>query len=514
MTVLFGKSGYGKSSLLHAGLVPDLKNAGRAGKWEYVPVNIRLYTWDEHRNTRWLDRIRVGLDQSLPEIEGRQYLPPTIWGELKKRQQEPTQVFVLIFDQFEEFFSFPEQQRDEFKTQLAELLYADIPDYLEHNEDDHTADQVKWMTQRLDVKVVFSIRSDKLSELDRLKDQLPAILHKRYELRPLQSKQACEALEMPAQLSPADAEFASALFRWTPDALQSAIARLSSGKHGREAGIESFQLQILAQNVEQQVIEGKITDRDGDGMPDVTVADLPDIEGLYENFYEDGLKRLSIGERKKASRLIEKGLIFEADNQRINLHEKLVLKNFGVDTKLVQKLVDLRLLRAEYSASMGYNIELSHDAFVHPVLNSARKRKNKAVKRGLIAAGLALGAVIVSLGAYIIAREINLKYYSTPIVAEKIAEANETLKKKLDSIEMEVVRSQSEKLQLTLKFDTIQQKLDSIKTIAGEEDRAKKLILQYFDCVNSKDVGCMSDLSARVYEKYYRADNLPTPCII
>ena len=95
-------------------------------------------------------------------------------------------------------FSYPKEQQEAFKSQLADLLYADIPEYLERHEDEHSPEEVALMTQKLEAKAVFSIRGDRLSELDRLKDKLPAILNKRYELRALSRAQAHTSAAAPA----------------------------------------------------------------------------------------------------------------------------------------------------------------------------------------------------------------------------------------------------------------------------------------------------------------------------
>ena len=58
------------------------------------------------------------------------------------------------------------------------------------------------------------------------------------------------------------------------------LSELSRDKLGRETGIEAFQLQILAQNVEHRVTRGEVADRNGDGQPDVAVSDLPGMERL------------------------------------------------------------------------------------------------------------------------------------------------------------------------------------------------------------------------------------------
>ncbi len=204
LTVLFGKSGYGKSSLLNAGIAPGLEKESRRGKREYVPVFVRFHSRVGNEAYDWFDWFVFQLAQQAPInpdlYEPRSYLPRTLWGELKRRQTQDNQVFILLFDQFEELFTYPPEQITAFKQQLADLLYADIPEQLEQLEETLPPEEAAWLNRKLDVRVLFSIRADRLSELDQLKDTLPAILNKRYELRALTREQAREALEKPAAL--------------------------------------------------------------------------------------------------------------------------------------------------------------------------------------------------------------------------------------------------------------------------------------------------------------------------
>lgn len=482
LTVLFGKSGYGKSSLLNAGIAPGLEKESRRGKREYIPVFIRFHSRIGNEQYDWFDWFSFQLEQQAPPLdpelyEQRRFLPRTLWGELKRRQTHDNQVFVLLFDQFEELFTYPPEQIAAFKQQLADLLYADIPEYLEQHEETHPPEEAAWMSRKLDTRALFSIRADRLSELDQLKDALPAILNKRYELRALTCEQAQEALEKPAALPDTEGfAFKSPAFRWQPQAIEKVLSELAQDKQGRQTGIEAFQLQILAQNVENRVIRGEVADLDGDGKPDVAVADLPGIERLYEAFYEDALVKLAAPDRKKARRLIEQGLIFELDNQRINLHEKLINRDYGVGETLVQQLIDLRLLRAEPSSSGGQNIELSHDSFVFPILNVARRRRQEQWRKRALVLGVFAGILILTLGAG--------SLFS--LIEKKTADA-------------EVIQENA----------VLTHQLDSIKVIKSQEEQAKDLVLRYMDCVNNHDIACISALSADTMERYHQVEYLP-----
>jgi len=43
LVVLFGKSGYGKSSLINAGLIPLLNDPNQPEQFRYLPISVRLY---------------------------------------------------------------------------------------------------------------------------------------------------------------------------------------------------------------------------------------------------------------------------------------------------------------------------------------------------------------------------------------------------------------------------------------------------------------------------------------
>ncbi len=471
LTVLFGKSGYGKSSLLQAGIAPALEKENQRGKRIYVPVFIRFHSRLSNEQYNWFDWFAFHLDQHISNPEKAPCaLPNTIWGELKRRQTDANQVFVLIFDQFEELFTYPPEQVEAFKNQLADLLFADIPDYLEHHEDDHSAHEVAWMSQKLDARAVIAVRADRLSELDQLKDSLPAILNKRYELRALSREQAKEALEKPAELT--GTGYKSPAFTWQPEAIQKIMNDLSRNRQGREAGIEAFHLQVLAQHIENRVIQGEVPDRDADGKPDVGLQDLPDIDRLYEGFYEEALTQLKHFDRKKARRLIEHGLIFEGD-MRIPLHEKLIRRDYKVDTVLIQQLIDLRLLRAEPSTSGGRNIELSHDAFVQPILNAVRRRKQDRWRRTTMALGALLGIVLLFI--------VSFYTFRAPAPSDLM-----------------VIRENA----------VLTQQLDSLKVIQTQEQQVRDMILKYFDCVNNHDIACISAFSKDTMLRYHQVENV------
>ncbi len=403
LVVLFGKSGYGKSSLLNAGILPTFRDALPDSDARYHPITVRFNLYVDGNSIPPLEQVRRRLlEETKENPEGTFAANDTLWQQFKKRQTNANRHFLLVFDQFEEFFSYPKDQQTQFKEELAELLYKTLPQAVRDALDDYTAEQRQYLSRKLDVKAVFAIRSDRMSDLDSLKDKLPAILYKRYELKGLSPNQARQAIIKPAALpNTATETFLSVPFAYTEGALDKIVKELSTpslsgeGKGGAttaasnvRSGIEAFQLQILCQYIENEVINGRIRNRDHDGKPDVHADDLPDIANVYEAYYRSQLDRLEPSEREAARELIEYGLLYEdvqkGEARRLSVDADLLVQQFatqGATRALLTRLENTFLLRREMNTLGGYNYELSHDTLIAPVLKAKAEREADKERR-------------------------------------------------------------------------------------------------------------------------------------
>ncbi len=139
LTVLYGQSGVGKSSMLEAGLIPTLRQAP-IGDRDVAPVLLRMYT-------RWVKDLGKALTAALDDLPvGHKPAtdcksPAAILEQLRRNEQHYL-LTVLILDQFEEFFftgktpserqHFFEFLRDCLDIPFVKVILSIREDYLHH----------------------------------------------------------------------------------------------------------------------------------------------------------------------------------------------------------------------------------------------------------------------------------------------------------------------------------------------------------------------------------------------
>jgi hypothetical protein len=369
--LLYAKSGLGKSSLLNAGLVPSLAASAAAA---IIPIRIGAYL--DAQSPSPLEAVRGALPIPASSLLDRIiHQEGSLWYHLKAEslQHSTPKTYYLLFDQFEEIFSHPDEHIFAFKKQMADLLYRIVPQHfksvleIRQRENPQLLSAGEWdqLFQPLEIKVVYAIREDRYSELNRLADYLPDLLHHRYQLGPLSRSQAEEAIVRPAQLAGA---FHGKPFRYTDMALVRILDYLTGGQ---QESVETTQLQILCSHMERL---GKAT---------VTVADIPEFDNIFLQFYDESIACIAPEDQARARTFIETKMIIH--EQRIAYHRLACLEcipESALDTLLRER----HLLRTERSSTGGISYELSHDTLVAPILMAKRRREMEESRRAREAA--------------------------------------------------------------------------------------------------------------------------------
>jgi len=202
LTVLFGQSGLGKTSVLGAAVVPRLAAAN------LTPALVRLdYATGA---PTLLEQTRAAFRRAMPGIAWPEDAPAiTLWElfhRLPALLPPGSPAPALIVDQFEEIFTLGRQDPDRecevglWLEQMADLLQNRPPHTVEERfaENRRLARDYDFGSSRL--RVVFALREDYLSQLEGWKTRLPLLTQNRMALLPLDGLQALEAVVGPASL--------------------------------------------------------------------------------------------------------------------------------------------------------------------------------------------------------------------------------------------------------------------------------------------------------------------------
>ncbi len=436
-TLLFSRSGLGKTSLVNAGLLHPLRQRG------YFPVVARL-THDPTGGplASVFECIRRSAEHDGVTIGGN---PPrsSFWEYFQSanfaRGTEPARP-VLILDQFEELFtvirergeaarSYRQSGGDPVRRQLLQRQYADVVASLEtaeHWEDRFVRELADVVRRRVpeairaeamrrldqmdrsdparpaivsmlyegavpDVKVVLSIREDYLPELHSLRTQIPDVFRNALRLEPFTVDQARRAIELPSQKKEVLGEDTFTFGAGVVDEMLDFLRMQRIGGrtvHGDT--IEPVQLQIVCDELNRR--------RRHKGLHEITVAALRGRGGMkriLQDYCRGVFRKLSIVRlgwntrrlrpsftnlllvhraRAAARTMCEKALI-TSSGHRNSLIVDEIKRRFGVPERDLTRLVDERLLRMEPRLN-NYFYELSHDTLIAPVRDNMRHRRN------------------------------------------------------------------------------------------------------------------------------------------
>ena len=206
LTVLFGQSGLGKTSLLRAGLVPRLRGEG------FCPVYVRVdYSRDSPPPA---EQIKQAIFRATAEA-GHWTRPGTaiegesLWeflhhrGDLLRDSSGRTLLPLLIFDQFEEIFTLAQAddagrlRAKEFLEDLADLVENRPPVALEARLDQDEAAAEDFDFARADYRILIALREDYLAHLESVKGVMPSITQNRMRLARMTGAQALTAVVKP-----------------------------------------------------------------------------------------------------------------------------------------------------------------------------------------------------------------------------------------------------------------------------------------------------------------------------
>lgn len=366
LVVVFARSGVGKTSLLNAGVAQLLRDN------DFLPVMVRL----NDVKLGPLNSLYEAISQEAnrQEIQYGAGMQETLWHFFKTSQfwrKDTLLTPVLIMDQFEELFTLQTPElREALILQLSYLVRGVKPPGMETHEGDVTTSR---LDAPADVRTVISIREDYLASLEEIAERIPQILDNRFRLLPLSIEAAKEAILYPAAVK--DQILSTKRFSYdieTVNLILDFLARRSAGGVTKQVSqIEPFQLQLVCQRVEEKVAEkqNQIAENLNEEDLKVTMEDLGGEEGLkaiLRDFYRRQLYALPTWRIRRSVRRLCQEYLISPEGRRLSMDEKEITRLFKLDSKILESLVDNRLLRSDQRVDTTY-YELSHDTLIAPI---------------------------------------------------------------------------------------------------------------------------------------------------
>jgi outer membrane protein assembly factor BamB len=409
---LYGQSGTGKTSLVHAGLIPKLEveegfivlpvvrpgssveQVGAEQTTSSPFVYSTLRTWSGGSN--------VGLDS----IDGS--LADYLAGLTPERDEEgDPKPRLLIFDQLEEVFqdqvdAFQEQL--EFFTQIGEVLHR------ARRTDRHGTPSTA--PEMVPTRVLLAMREEYIAELDSFAALLPERLRIRFRLERLRTPAALEAVTRPLRMTS---------LAFAPDVAERLIADLREVRIETGVGEARRAVNVLGEFVEpvqlQVVCERLVRDLPP-GSTEITFEHLStfgSVDTTLSQFYKDAVAfaaQRSGVPQDDLERWCETSLITQTGTRAV-VHRGPTQSN-GVPNAAPDALVERLLLRREPRSGADW-YELTHDRLIGPIqaarlarehheaeerqAEEARRRHAAERRVRLLVAGLALATVAAYITA-------------------------------------------------------------------------------------------------------------------
>jgi WD40 repeat protein len=289
LTVLYGPSGVGKTSVVRAGVATRLRSVARDNLRAYGEPGLAVVVVDGW-SADAVDAVRRAADAAVAEALGEdvEVEAETLPERLAELGSLVGGELYLVLDQFEEFFLYHADEQ-------GEGTFADVLPELVTRTD-------------LAVSVLMAVRDDALAEIDAFKARIPGLFANSLRLDRLDRRSAREAVLGPIDayndLAPDDerVEAEPALVEAVLD--QVAAGRIEHGRRGRGMSarasarrrVEAPYLQLVLQRVWDAEREaGSRT------LRLATLEQLGGAERIVERHLEGALARLSSEQRDAAA---------------------------------------------------------------------------------------------------------------------------------------------------------------------------------------------------------------------
>lgn len=373
VVLLYAQSGAGKTSMLNAGLIPALEKEGLevfpparvsgADIYETGPDSIpNVFIFNAL--TRWID------DSQEPEELHRLSLAEFLASRDHIKDEDGLPALrVIIFDQFEEIFTYHQEFREHRKAFFDQIRIAIEGERGKRPKSGQLkVEQARSKGDSL-LRVLLVIREDYLAQMDAYAPQLPEKLRTRFRIERLREEAALAAVTGPLRMTNSRRVFA-------PGVAERLVKDLTKINIETFAGYTEVVMGEFVEPVQLQVVCRRLLEAIPEDVTEITeenLQDFGDVGHALLVFYEECLeKAVSKTGVKEASLRIwfERTLITPAGTRGT----VFIGQSDSGTTPLsaVKVLEDLHLIRGEWRAGAKW-YELTHDRLIEPIQESNRK---------------------------------------------------------------------------------------------------------------------------------------------
>ncbi|HAN79556.1 MAG TPA: hypothetical protein DCQ31_18230 [Bacteroidales bacterium] len=372
-TVLFGKSGLGKTSILHAGLSPYMR------KNYFLPLIVRPKI-----GTRILEDFKDSLinllratDPTLPDFE-KDNQTITLWEYFHTIQPLNGMVTpVVIVDQFEELFTLGNLFKSEvyeFLTEFSDLAENRIPMFIKNSNPNFN---FNFDPAIRNYRVIISIREDYLPQFESLSHLFPAIGNSKLRIEQMKGAQALDAIWNPGKEIIERAEaikiieliFKNKLRHEHSETQRAKLQLLGDEGNWQNYNVEPFLLSLIC----FQINKSRLTDLK-EKIDNELLTGIQ-VEKIIRNFYDQSTEGIS----KTSLELLEDKLITTDGFRRLHPKNDLIEKT-GITEREIDLLINNRIIRTELWNDIEY-IEPIHDILVPIMRSNKEERLNQEKER-------------------------------------------------------------------------------------------------------------------------------------
>jgi hypothetical protein len=343
LTVVFGKSGMGKTSLLQAGLIPWIQ------KNYYLPIYLRI----DFNNLDFppLRQVKDTIQSKIKETDPQ--APPikdkTLWEyfsftEILNGIVTP----LLVFDQFEEIFTSPGKNSpevDAFVTEITDLIENQVPAAVQE-QCQKEGKPITFPRHAPIFRVIFSLREEYLPQLETFSFYLPSVKLSRYRILHMKGEDAVKAVLEPAKKIISDRGVAEEIIKKIPPGKDADYNPYeTSAETWDSRKIEPFLLSLFCYRANEKRLKNK-----------EEVISLELIRGLsaeeiIRDYYEENMADFPV----QIKNAVEEFLLTPQGYRKLQEINTLLKESaYQVTEKHIEELVKRRILRIETRSGVDY----------------------------------------------------------------------------------------------------------------------------------------------------------------